>query len=124
MQAYAFYKQVNEDSLGHMQGICKGHASICKHMQAYIDICTHMQTYARHLPNCKYMHSLCKHMQSYTWYMLKNADTYRYMQKQQNICKHMHQACKQVQAYAFFNNKYANVWYYMQEHAKNMKKYA
>ena len=63
-------------------------------------------------------------MQSYAWYMLKNADTYRYMQKQQNICKHMHQACKQVQAYAFFNNKYANVWYYMQEHAKNMKKYA
>ena len=64
-------------------------------------------------------------MQSYAWCMLKYADTYRYMQKQQNICKHMPAfACKQMQAYAFFNKKYANVWYYMQEHAKNMKKYA
>ena len=70
MQAYAFYKQVNEDSLGHMQGICKGHASRCKHMQAYVDICTHMQTHMQsicqianiciiYVSICSRMHGIC-----------------------------------------------------------------
>ena len=31
------------------------------------------------------------------------SDTYRYIQKQQNLCKHMHQACKQMQVHSITN---------------------